>query len=329
MHWLFSLFHFRGKIKPSGGGDGDLEPQKVIEAFLKSLFGYSRFTYRTYETRLLKGKNSFISFLDSKFIENVRHITLRDLEDYRKAVRAHVSDVTTNGHVTAVRQLFKFMTHSGYVTKNIAVDLHLPQTLENTEVQVIRPEVAELLLNTDFGTNPLKVARARLILSLMINRGILPSEIAKVELDDIESYKDLRVLSVRGKKDVRRDVMLDPFTVKALDRYLEVRGYFLAWNKVVENHLIVGEHKHGRHYMSTAGISAIVRRAVLELEKNGCPYNLKGVCPRLMRNTARVNDWEPRYIQRDKETEYVKMKEQSLRGDCRGFMNQFRIIKEA
>lgn len=330
MHWLFSLFTgHKGKIKPSGGGDGDLEPEKLIKAFLGSLFGYSNYTRDTYEKKLLTGKNSFISFLDSKFIENIRHVTRKDLNEYRESVRTHVSDQTTNGYVTAVRQLYKFLTYTGYVSENIAVDLHLPQTLGNTEIDVLRPEVAELLLNTDFGKNPMTIARARLILSLMINRGLLPSEIAKIELDDIETYKDLRILTVRGKKSRRRDVMLDPFTVKVLDRYLEVRGYFLAWHKVIYNHLIVSDPRGGNYYLKTSGVSGIVTRAVLQLQKQGCPYNLKGVCPRLMRNTAKVNDWEPRYIQHDKETEYVKMKEESLRSDSRGFMNRFRVIKEA
>ena len=63
------------------------------------------------------------------------------------------------------------------------------------------------------------------------------------------------------------------------------------------------------------------------MQLDGCNLNLKGISPLTMNKTARINDWEPKFIEKGAEIQYLRLKETFLKGD-KGFMNRYRIIKE-
>jgi integrase len=121
-----------------------------------------------------------------------------------------------------------------------------------------------------------------------------PREIPGIQLEHLERYKDIAVISVCGKRGRWREVMLDPYTWRALQDYAPERGKYLAWRGVSDEHLILGSlpRSDGSYAMSTPGVSAVIKRMKILLERQGCLQSLKNVCPNLMRHTAESNDWE-------------------------------------
>jgi len=307
------------------------EPEKLIKEFLNSLFGYSATTVKTYRMRLLYGYNCFLSFLKKENVEYLNNITIEQLESYIELVKSHISDRTANGYVTSIRQFFKYLHFNGYIKRNVALHLHLPgSNSQNTEIEVIRPELVELLLNTEYGINSLVKKRNSLIIHFLLKTGMTNLEIVNAEIGDIDSetLNDLTIISVIGKRGVRRDYLLDPKTTKVLNEYIKLRGAHLTIRGVVANTLILSNGNPGKGFkMASTGVSAVVRRFLRELQANGCRYNLEGVNPLALNRTAKVNDWEPQFIQKGKEVEYIKLKEGFLRED-KGYMNKFRVIKE-
>lgn len=325
MKWLLSFLNRKPKQSLSAI---NRNPETYVKEFLDSLFGYSETTKRTYYNRLLHSKNCFLYYIQKEGIKSLNDMTLEQLEKYINYVKSCVSDRTVNGYVTAVRSLFKFLHFSGHIKENISLSIHQPETLENTEIKALKPELVELFLDTEYGKNPLTKSRNRLILYLFLKTGLRPIEISNLRMGDFVPYKDLIVLSITGKGGFRRDVLVDPETVKILNNYLNIRGATLTLKGIVDDHFIISESpRKGDWKLRPVSLSRVVRSIVKKLQSEGCPFNLKEVTPSTMRNTAKVNEWEPHFIQRGKETEYLNLKEAFIKED-RGSMNRYRVIKD-
>jgi len=124
--------------------------------------------------------------------------------------------------LAAVRSFFKFMLREGAVAKNVARLLRTPKapktlprvpTAEQTNTLLDRIPTAEL-----GATQP---ERDLLIFELLYGCGLRVSELAALDLDDIDrSQRWLRVLG-KGKKE--RQVPYGAKAADALERYLRVR----------------------------------------------------------------------------------------------------------
>jgi len=328
MKWLFSNIFNKKPKQPLSGLNRS--PEKYIKDFIDSLIGYRKTTIRTYRNRLLTGHNCFLSFLKKEKIKSFNSMTVGQLEEYVELIRSHVSDRTANGYVTVVRQLFKYLLYNGHITENIALQIHLPETLHNTETQTIKPELVKELLNTEYGHNPLTKSRNSLIIHLLIKTGLSSLEISNLEMGDLERrlFKNLTVISATGKSDIRRDVYADPETTAALNKYISIRGAYLTLRGIIDNTLILTQGNPSKGWkMNSVGIAAIVRRVLQKMQLDGCSFNLKGISPLIMKKTADMNDWEPKFIEKGEEIQYLRLKEAFLKGD-KGFMNRYRIIKE-
>jgi site-specific recombinase XerD len=224
-------------------------------------------------------------------IETVRK---DNLEFYKSFVLNNVEPRTAAKFISAIRQLFKYSLKIGWIEENIAVDFDLPKVQHKKEIEVIRPEICELLLNGNWGYNPFTRKRNHLVLCLFLRRGMHPKEIPTILLEHIEPYKDVGVITVCGKKNRWREVMLDPYSWNVLQEYAPERGKYLAWRNVVDEHLALAStpRPDGSYQMTTPGISAIIKRMALLLQKQGCLYSMKNVTANIMRHTAESNDWE-------------------------------------
>lgn len=267
--------------------------------FLESLPGYNyRFhrpnTIKSYERCLLRDPNNFNDYMKKEGINYIELVPKDHLEFYKNFILNKVEPRTAAKFVTAVRQLFKFIKKIGWIENNIAADFELPKPNQKKEIEVIKPEVCELLLNGNWGYNDYTRRRNHLILCFFLRRGMHPKEIPDIMLEHIEQYRDLAVISVCGKRNRWREVMLDPYTYTSLQEYSIERGKYVAWRDTRDEHLILSSTpRFDKSYqMSTPGVSAIIKRMTKELQKNGCLHSLKHVTPNIMRHTAETADWE-------------------------------------
>ncbi len=168
----------------------------AIEKYLESLPGYqnshhSPLTVRKYRDCLIKNPNNFTSFLKKNDIEFIEDCKVDILEFYKSYVMNRVDLPTARSHITAVRQLFKFVHKLGWIQTDISKDYRLPKRTGPHIIRTVPTEVLKLLFASDWGRNPFVISRNRLICHLYGSRGLRPLELPRLYTTSIHPYKDL------------------------------------------------------------------------------------------------------------------------------------------
>jgi integrase len=111
--------------------------------------------------------------------------------------------------------------------------------------------------------------------------------------EHIHPYEDLAFITVYGKRDEPRDVMLDPVTFEALKVYMIERAHYLHINKMKENHIFISiVPMDGSRVLAISGVQAVVRRIKEQLKLQGCLWDLSALNPQGCRRTAVTHDYE-------------------------------------
>jgi site-specific recombinase XerD len=266
----------------------------LINLFLGSLYGLSPLTMQAYKDKLLLGKNCFSNFilLNPKAVEE---ISPEDIEAYKTSLfDGGLSISTIRNHLSVLRKFFKHVRQAGYIKHNPAMDVDLPQpSLEQKLLKsytVITPDVCETLFTENFGYNDFTRSRNKMIICLMLRRGLSPCQVASVLIDDIcGDGVGIRVSNRRGKKKL---LELDLFTKNVLSYYLKVRDDYLHYRHAkLEQHLICNSSpREGSYELTAQGISAIIERIAKELNIVQ-KMDTSGITPTAMMHTARFYDW--------------------------------------
>ncbi len=164
--------------------------------------------------------------------------------------REELSAVTIRRKLAAVRGLFGFMLREGEIRVNTARLVRTPKAPKKLP-EVMTAEQANTLLDgvaTGKLERPLP-ARDRAIFELLYGCGVRVSELAGLDLHDIDRTE--RWLRVRGKGRKERQVPLPGKAAEALERYLAARPVVRDEPAVFLNH-------RGKR-LTTRGISGIVK----------------------------------------------------------------------
>jgi site-specific recombinase XerD len=136
---------------------------------------------------------------------------------------------TANTRYRALQQLFKWLDEEGETERNPMARTRPPK-LEETTVPVLADDQVRALLAACKGQD-FPERRDHALILLMIDTGARLTEVAELQLDDLDLGH--KVVLVWGKGRRQRHLPLSPITAKALDRYLRVRGRHadadLAW----------------------------------------------------------------------------------------------------
>jgi len=158
--------------------------------------------------------------------------------------------VTIRRKLAAVRGLFRFLMREGLVHKNVArlvrtpkAPQKLPEVLTPDQVNGLLDGVAASKLERPFP------ARDRAIFELLYGCGVRVSELAGLNLEDLDRTE--RWLRVRGKGRKQRQVPMPGKAAEALERYLSERPVVRDEPAVFLNH-------HGAR-LTARGIRGIVK----------------------------------------------------------------------
>lgn len=158
--------------------------------------------------------------------------------------------VTLRRKLAAIRGLFRFMLREGVVPLNVARLVRTPKAPKKLP-EVMSADQANGLLDAvaaDKLERPFPV-RDRTIFELLYGCGIRVSELAGLNLEDIDRSDGW--LRVRGKGKKERQVPLPGKAREALERYLGERP------AMREEHAVFLNHRNSR--LTTRGISGIVK----------------------------------------------------------------------
>ncbi|HXA49798.1 MAG TPA: tyrosine-type recombinase/integrase [Candidatus Acidoferrum sp.] len=164
--------------------------------------------------------------------------------------RDELSAVSIRRKLAAVRGLFKFMQREGVVPTNIARLVRTPKAPQKLP-DVMTAEQVNTLID---GVAARKIerphpARDRAIFEMLYGCGVRVSELAGLNLEDLDRSEGW--IRVRGKGRKERQVPLPRQAAEALDRYLNERPIVRDQATVFLN------HRGGR--LTDRGISLIVK----------------------------------------------------------------------
>jgi len=211
--------------------------------------GASPHSIRAYESDLAQ----FVEYLSPSDLAppEPRAIDLLILREWLASLyRDNLTAVTIRRKLAAVRSLFRFLLREGVVEINVAklvrtpkAPKKLPEVMTAEQVNTLIDGVAAGKLERPFPS------RDRAIFELLYGCGIRVSELAGLNLEDIDRSEGW--LRVRGKGRKERQVPLPGHAASALARYLSERPVKRDEAAVFLN------HRGSR--LTTRGISGIVK----------------------------------------------------------------------
>jgi len=164
--------------------------------------------------------------------------------------RQELSPISIRRKLAAVRGFFAFLEREGAVKTNLARLVHTPRAPKKLP-QVMSPEQTNALLDGVAAgkLDRMHPARDRAIFEILYGCGVRVSELAGLNLDDIDRAEAW--IRVRGKGRKERQVPLPGQAAQALERYLGERPV------VRDQPAIFLNHRGGR--LTTRGIHGIVK----------------------------------------------------------------------
>ncbi len=222
-----------------------------IERYLQELSreGSSEHTVEAYATDL----RGFLTYLSPPDLvpPKPEEIDLLILREWLAGLyRDKLTAVTIRRKLAAVRGLFRFLLREGAIRVNVAklvrtpkAPIKLPEVMSAEQTNTLIDGVAAGKLERPMPE------RDRAIFELLYGCGLRVSELAGLDLDDIDRQE--RWMRVRGKGRKERQVPLPGKAAESLERYLAVRPVVRDERAVFLNH-----HKHR---LTTRGIHGIVK----------------------------------------------------------------------
>ena len=165
---------------------------------------------------------------------NFASLTEVDLLSYRKHIQysKRYKTATINQHVAALRSFFSFLHNNGFISESVIANLNpLSKPYLRAPEVPKRAEILKLFRMVNNQNDRGK--RDFAILQLFVQCGLRLSEVASIELDDIEiSERKGTLRIVAGKGDKQREIHLNKTARKAILAYLQVRPNLPDTNKL-------------------------------------------------------------------------------------------------
>jgi len=213
------------------------------EAFTAYLQGRG-FAKRTQEECLMK-LNVFFKWLRKEDIQVTKPDILKYLEHLKNK---GLQNVTRKHHLTALNHYFTFLYKEEQITDNPCLFLKIRGTKRKTLYKIYTPEELDQLFDNYYQIfvrnyddshqrhdlqrqcSALSKERNALILSILINQGVVVTEIGKIEIEDLDLIK--ATLKIRGGKRLNDRILpLKATQIGLFINYLQnIRPQILEYN---------------------------------------------------------------------------------------------------
>lgn len=185
--------------------------------FIKFEKGLSRNTSEAYGSDIA----AYMEFIGKNKIDKASEETVTDYIFHMK--NTGYSPMTIARGIVSLRNYYKFLVRSGKISKSPMEDMDAFKTGRKIPEALSRPDIEKLINAAD--TSKKQGIRDRAMMELLYSAGIRVSELAGLELTDINIEE--RVVRCFGKGSKERLVPLGEYTADALADYLGVRQVFM------------------------------------------------------------------------------------------------------
>ena len=203
----------------------DLQIKRLIKRYLDHLEvekNYSKYTIRNYKLYLRRFRNWFEDNYEQEYINRLSSEVVRKyrlfLSRFENDQGQRLSKKTQSYYTIALRAFLKYLTKQG--VKTLAPEkIDLPK-IEGRQIKFLNREQVERLLNQPSVSTEMGL-RDKAILETLFSTGMRVSELAKLNIDDLDLKS--REFGIRGKGRKVRVVFLSERAAKWLRRYLRAR----------------------------------------------------------------------------------------------------------
>ncbi len=191
-----------------------------VRLFLQRLAhgrNFSEHTLRAYEADL----DQFLAFMAQNHVRQFKRVDHLLVRKFLAALRDHNYSKTTIGRkLSALRSFFNFLNREELLEANPVASVRRPKAQRGLPRFLTSKEIAALLRAPDTSTDDGK--RDLAILETLYSTGIRVSEIAGLNVDDVDFVSEVIRVAGKGKKE--RIAPLGSFALKAVGDYLRTRG---------------------------------------------------------------------------------------------------------
>ncbi|GCL70658.1 integrase [Paenibacillus naphthalenovorans] len=195
----------------------DLLQSFILDCKAKNL---SPLTLRFYQDSVRQMKEAF---QEQQVPLDMYTISVRDIKNYFIAYLFDQgkSDNTVNGRIKAVKQFLRYLYEEGWLTKNIAEELHVVKAEKLMLQTFTKEQVAALLEQPDRKT--FTGYRDFTMMTVLLETGMRISELCHLKTSDI-FFREKEIRITRGKGGRARRVPFQQTCAKIIRRYLDIRG---------------------------------------------------------------------------------------------------------
>lgn len=256
-------------------------PEYLIEKFidyLKNQRGYSDHTARNYRADLLQFSEFCRNYKDlgkkdAPESENLLQADYNTIREFLGCLYGGYKRTTIARKLSSIRSFFFFLERNNLVKSNPAGDISAPRQAAYIPAYLPVDDMFRLLEGPDKG-KPLGL-RDLAILELLYSTGIRVSELAGLNISDLDS--DQQLVKVMGKGKKERIVPVGRYALKAINDYLEAVIYLREKGNVTKpaNDPLFINYRGRR--LTTRSVSSIIKKYVTEcgLMNEITPHSLR------------------------------------------------------
>ncbi len=176
----------------------------------------------------IKAKNTLVSYQSdlvefNEFIDNLgielTQVKKTDIEKFQVNLGNKKRATSTIARkLVSIKTFYMFLKDLEYIKEDPSVKVEIPEIEERDPAYMSLEEATSVIRATETQKEPY-MSRDKLLLTLALTTGLRVAEIANIKIKDIKGS----VLTVIGKGNKGREVMLNRDVLKALESYYKVR----------------------------------------------------------------------------------------------------------
>lgn len=151
-----------------------------------------------------------------RWILHMMHGDRYEAHPHRKRIEGKIAIPTLNGRIRAIKNFSKYLEAESLTTEDVFRKIRQHKDTKRV-VEVLSDEEKKRLIDA-VKPDTWVGARMMVILALLIDTGMRVSELAGIQIEDID-YKQSRI-KLHGKGDKYRFVPIGPDTIKCINRWL-------------------------------------------------------------------------------------------------------------
>ena len=194
-----------------------IEMDVLIQRYLKHLLNsVSQSTKDNYEIDLkilqeyMELNNLSITEIETEHLEDYS-VYLQDVKNYAES--------TQSRKIQLVKYFFEYLKKIKYISENPATTLKLPKLPERNPVYLDLKEAKKFIGVINKEKNEYLRSRNNAIALILLNHGLRVAELTDMKLSNING----KTLSIIGKGNKERQIILTDDTITAINEYLQVR----------------------------------------------------------------------------------------------------------